>query len=111
MTLRGVTATPSSLPIACSLTAAAASDREAEWRALLSRALISRMSTRDGVRIELRKSPGVRSQLECLVAAEQKCCPFMALSVDTTDRAVLVLVVTAPELAAPILEQMFAGVG
>jgi hypothetical protein len=33
----------------------------------------------------------------------------MTMSVDTTDEAVLVLVVTASELAAPIVEQLFAG--
>jgi hypothetical protein len=104
-----MTTTPSSLPIACSLTADAAQDRESRWRALLSRALISRTSSRDGLRIELRKLPGVRGELERLVIAEEECCPFMSMSIDTTDHEFLVLAVTAPEAAAPILEQIFAG--
>jgi hypothetical protein len=111
MTLRGMTATPSSIPIACSLSADALGDRETEWQALLSRALISRTSTPGGLRIALRNAPGARHELEHLVAAERECCPFMTMSVDTTDRELLVLTVTAPELAAPILEQMLAGGG
>ena len=103
-----MTATPPSLPMACSLTADAAGDRKADWHALLARALISRTSIRDGVRIELQNLPGVRRELERLVAAERECCPFMTMSVDTADRELL-LTVTAPELAAPILEQMLAG--
>jgi hypothetical protein len=106
-----MTAKPAPLPIACSLTAGAADDRQTDWHALLSRALISRTSIRDGVRIELHNLPGVRGELERLIAAEQECCPFISTSVDTTDRALLVLAVTAPELAAPILDQMLAGGG
>ena len=111
MTLQGMTAKPSSLPIACSLTTDAAGDRLADWHALLSRALISRTSIRDGVRIELQNLSGVRRELELLVAAERECCPFMTISVDTTGRELLVLAVTAPELPAPILDQMLAGGG
>jgi hypothetical protein len=101
-----MTPPPSSLPIACSLGRDAAGRRTAEWHALLSRTLIRRTSTGDGVRLELRRLPGVQRELERLVAAEQECCPFMAMSVDTTEREVIGLAVTAPELAAPILDQL-----
>jgi hypothetical protein len=106
-----MTAAPPSPPIACSLTAGAAGDRKADWHALLARALISRTSIRDGVRLELRDSPGVRRELERLVAAERECCSFMTMSVDMADRELLLLAVTAPELAAPILDQMLSGGG
>jgi hypothetical protein len=109
MTLPGVPAPNSSVPIACSLTAGAVGTRESEWRALLSRALISRAPVPGGVRIELRALPGVRRELERLITAERKCCPLMTMSVEPADEAVLVLAVTAPELAAPIIEQVFAG--
>jgi MerR family transcriptional regulator, copper efflux regulator len=108
MTLPGVIAPDSSVPIACSLTAGAVGDRESEWCELLSRALISRAPAPGGVRIELRPLPGVRRELQRLIAAERDCCPFMAMSVDTT-AAKLVLLVTAPALAAPIVEQLFVG--
>jgi hypothetical protein len=46
-----------------------------------------------------------------LVAAERECCPFMEMSIDTNDRGAVVLAVTAPELAAPIVEQLLPGGG
>ena len=104
-----MTTTPSALPIACSLTADAAGNRESHWRSLLSRALVSRTTSRELLRIKLRKLPGVRGELERLVLAEAECCPFMTMSIDTTDRDFIMLAVAAPEAAAPILEQMFAG--
>ena len=97
------------MPIACSLTAGAARDREREWRELLSRSLIARTTVAHGVRVELQALPGVRGELERLIAAETACCPFMEMSIETT-RASLALTVTAPPLAAPIVEQLFEGV-
>jgi hypothetical protein len=108
MTLQDLATPGSSGPIACSLNADAAGDRETEWRALLSRALISTACARRGTRVKLRALPGVRQELERLVAAERDCCPFMTMSVATTDEAILVLTVTTSELGAPILAQLFA---
>jgi len=59
----GVTATNPSTPIACSLAADAAGDREAQWRELFARAMIRRASGPAGVRIELRALPGVAASL------------------------------------------------
>ena len=95
------------MSIACSLRADAAGDREAQWRDLLSRALIRRARAPAGVRIELRALPGVRGELERLVAAERDCCPFMTMSVEMTADQVLVLCVAAPALAAAIVERLF----
>ena len=53
--------------------------------------------------------PGVRRELERLVAAERDCCPFMTMSVETTNDQVLVLAVTAPAPAAAIVGPLFAG--
>jgi hypothetical protein len=104
-----MTATSPSTSIACSLAADAAGDRESQWRELLSRAVIGRAPAPGGVRIELRASPGVRRELERLVAAERDCCPFMTMSVEATDDQVLVLAVAAPPPAAAIVERLFAG--
>jgi hypothetical protein len=105
-----VTATDPSMPIVCSLAAdAAVGDRESQWRELLSRAVIRRTRAPAGVRIELRALPGVRRELERLVAAERDCCPFMTMSVETTDDQVLVLAVAAPAQAAAIVERLFEG--
>jgi MerR family transcriptional regulator, copper efflux regulator len=104
-----VTDTDLAGPIACSLTAGAVGDREREWCELLSQALISRTPTSNGVRVELQPLPGVCDELDRLVAAETHCCPFMTMSIETTV-ASLALTVTAPPLAAPIIEQLFTGV-
>lgn len=106
----GVTARSSSVPIACSLPADAVGHRTSRWRELLSRALIGRTSLPAGVRIELKALPGVRRELERLVAAERDCCPFITMSVETTNQDVFVLAVTAPTPAAAILERLFVGV-
>jgi hypothetical protein len=103
----GVSATNSSPPIACSLAASAARDRTGEWRDLLDRALIRRSSAPGGVRIELRALPGVRRELERLIAAERECCPFMTMSLDATDQAAFVVVLTAPQLGVAILDRLF----
>ena len=95
---------PEDQEIACSLTAAAAAQSGRDWAALLSRATTS--GTRDGVRIELENLPGVRGELERLVALERDCCPFMAMDIRTHDAA-LVLTVTAPAAAAAILDEVF----
>ena len=105
----GVTATDLSTPIACSLRADAAGDREARWRELLARAAVGRAPAPGGVRIELRALPGVRRELERLVAAERDCCPFMTMSVDTTDDHVVVLTVAAPPPAAAVVARLFEG--
>jgi hypothetical protein len=110
MTLRRVTATDAPVPIACSLAASAAQDRESQWHALLSRSLIRRVPAPGGMRMDLRALPGVRQELERLIAAERDCCPFMTMSVETTDQAVVVLTVTTSELGALILVQLFSGV-
>ncbi len=104
-----MTETDSAGPIACSLTASAVGDREQEWRELLSRALISRTRTSNGVRVGLQPLPGVCDELDRLIAAETDCCPFITMSIETT-AASLALTVTAPPLAAPIIEQLFTGV-
>jgi hypothetical protein len=104
-----VTDTDSAATIACSLTADAVGDREREWRELLSRALIRRTPTSNGVRVELQPLPGVRGELDRLIAAETDCCPFMTMSIETA-AASLALTVTAPPLAAAIVEQLFTGV-
>jgi len=96
------------MPIVCSLTAGAAGDREREWHELLSRALISRTPAVGGVRVELQALPGVRSELDRLITAEMECCPFLTITVETT-AASLALTITAPTLAAPLVEQLFAG--
>ncbi len=81
----------------------------AEWDALLTRALISRTRISGGVQIGLRTLPGVRAELQRLVAAERECCSFLTMSIAATDHELIGLTITAPDLAVPILEQLLAG--
>ena len=54
-----------------------------------------------------RATAGIRGRLEALVAAESECCPFLIFNLYATDPR-LVLEVTGPEQAAPIIEELFA---
>ena len=96
-------------PIACSLTSDAARNRGREWSALIERALADRARAPGGVRLELRPLEGVAAELTRLVAAERVCCSFMRMEVDQTESA-LVLTVTAPALAEPLLYELFGAV-
>jgi hypothetical protein len=102
-----VSANAEPVPIACSLGAEAATQRGREWSALISRALISRSDIAGGVRVELRHFPGVRGEVEQLVAGERVCCPFLAIGIEMTNAA-LVLTVTAPAAGAAVLDELFA---
>ncbi len=94
-------------PPACSLSSDDARTRQAEWSALLARAALTRAPVAGGMRVVLKPLPGVRSELERLVAAERDCCPFLELAVDRSD-AGLVLTVTAPADAEPIVQELLA---
>ena len=53
------------------------------------------------------ESADVRERLEVFVAAESQCCPFLTMNL-TAGTGRLVSDVTGPELAAPIIEELFA---
>lgn len=48
----------------------------------------------------------VRERLEAFVAAESECCPFLTMNLQAADGR-LRLEVTGPELAGPIIEELF----
>jgi hypothetical protein len=91
----------------CSLSAADAGTRQAEWSALLARAAVTRTPVAGGMRVGLAPVAGVRSELERLVEAERACCPFLELALEETT-AGLVLTVTAPPDAEPIVQELLA---
>jgi len=98
-----------SQPIACSLSAADAGTRQAEWDALVERAVVTRSQVTGGMRVTLAPRPGVREELERLVAAERECCPFLDLRVDDSEDGALALTVTAPPDAAAVIEALLSG--
>lgn len=93
--------------IACSLTAAAYRKRVADTGQVARDALLERQPINGGTRLSFDDTPGVRERLEAFVAAESECCPFLRMNLRTGDLR-LVLEVTGPELAAAIIEELFA---
>jgi hypothetical protein len=94
-------------PIACSLTAADYRQRVAEAGDVAREALRERRQIDGGERLVFQETGDVRRRLGAFVAAESACCPFLAMSLQS-DGGRLVLDITGPELAAPIIEELFA---
>jgi hypothetical protein len=94
-------------PIACSLSAAEYRRRVEDTGRVAQDALRGRHPITGGARLTFDDAPGVRARLERFVAAESRCCPFLTLDLNADDGA-LVLDVTSPADAAPIIEELFA---
>ncbi len=89
------------VPIACSLSAADLGDREAEWRALLDRSLVSRERIPSGVRIAVH--PSAAGELKRLIDLERTCCAWMQFKFDAPE----VVAITASAEGVNVLEAMF----
>lgn len=94
-------------PISCSLTGAEYRERLADLGELARDALRERRPIDGGARLTFDDSAEVRERLEALVAAEAECCPFLAMRLHAADGR-LVLDVTGPDAAAPILAELLA---
>jgi MerR family transcriptional regulator, copper efflux regulator len=93
------------MTIACSLSAADHRQRLADLDQLIRDALLHREPIDGGTRLTFDLA--ARDRVEAMIAAEAACCPFLTLDLRTAgDR--LVLDVTGPRDAAPIVEQLFA---
>jgi hypothetical protein len=88
------------ISIACALDAAGLADRREEWAAL-RRFRTGERRTASTLTTTWRRDAGVQAQLECLVAAERKCCPFLGLELTADDTAVI-LVTSFPQGLSPI---------
>jgi hypothetical protein len=95
-------------PVACSLSAADAETRQAQWRGLLSRAAVSRTTIAGGMRVERRPESNIRAELARLVELERECCPFLELTIEETKEGALALSVTAPTDAEGIVKELLA---
>jgi hypothetical protein len=103
-------------PIACSLTVAERSERSERseraererWIAELgARWLRFREPLPDGVRLVFALDPVPEREVRALVAAEAQCCPFLGFRLGQAGDA-LVLEVTGPKEAQPIIDELFA---
>ena len=98
---------PDSPSIACSLTVAGYRQRVADTGQVARDALRERRAIGGGARLTFEDTADVRRRLEAFIAAESACCPFLTMRLESNDGR-LVLDVTGPELAAPIIEELFA---
>jgi hypothetical protein len=97
----------SPLPIACTLTPGGMTARRAVIDALAADGLIARTPTTSGLRVRLRDSPEIERRTRELVAAESQCCAFLDFTLGRED-ADLVLDISGPEDARPVIEMFFA---
>lgn len=95
------------LPIACTLPPDGLAARHSWVDALAADALLERAPTASGVRVRLRDTPDVERRVRELVAAESQCCPFLGFELGREDGA-LVLDVSGPEDAEPVIAMLFA---
>lgn len=95
------------LPIACTLDANDMTARLALIDELAADSLLDQRSTDTGVRLRLRDTAEIEQRMRELVAAEEKCCPFMGFRLDHRDGD-LVLEITAPADVVPVVQMLFA---
>jgi hypothetical protein len=94
-------------PIACTLTSDNYQDRTAALSDLAGRALIGRASIDGGQRLRFTDIRAIERELRSVVAAESSCCSFLSMDLRCEDEA-LVLDITGPADAQPIIEELFA---
>lgn len=92
-------------PIACTLSPDEYRQRADEIDALARDALVSREPIHGGARLTFADD-GLRPRLEDLVARETECCPFLTMELSSADGS-LILDVTGPPEARPVVDQLF----
>ena len=98
------------LPIACTLTPDGMTARLALIDALAADGLLDRTSTDAGLRVRLRDTPAIEQRTRELVAAESKCCAFLDFDLGR-EGDTLVLDISGPEDARPVIDMFFAAEG
>ena len=88
------------MTIACSLSTADHRQRLADLDQLVRDALLDRVPIDGGIRLTFDAE--ARERVDAFVAAESDCCPFLTMKLR------LVLDVTGPDEAAPIVQELFA---
>lgn len=94
-------------PIACTLTPTESAGRVTELAELATVALRSRESITGGERLVFAPGAETEQRLREAVAAEAECCSFLRMDLRSETDA-LVLDITGPAEAAPIIAALFA---
>jgi hypothetical protein len=95
------------LPITCTLSPDGMTARLALIDALAVDGLLDRAPTASGMRVRLRDTPDIEQRTRELVAAESACCAFLDFTLGREDGD-LVLDITGPQNARPVIEMFFA---
>jgi hypothetical protein len=98
------------LPIACTLSPDGMTARMALIDALAADGLLDRTPTAAGMRVRLRDTPDVEQRIRELVDAESACCAFLDFTLGR-EGGDLVLDITGPQNARPVIEMFFAPEG
>jgi hypothetical protein len=97
----------SDLPIACTLSPDGMTARLALIDALAADGLLDRTATDSGIRVRLRDTPDIERRTRDLVAAESACCAFLDFELNR-ESGQLVLDISGPEGARPVIDMFFA---
>jgi hypothetical protein len=95
------------LPLSCTLTPGAMTDRLAFIEKLAHDGLIAREATHAGLRVRLRDTEDVERRTRELIAAESTCCSFLTFSLERVDGE-LALEIRGPDDARPVIDLFFA---
>jgi hypothetical protein len=96
-------------PIACTLGPGEMAERQALIQALVADGMVDRGPIARGVRLRLRATPDIERRARDLVAAESRCCRFLAFDL-RHDSGELLLDITGPPEAQEFVGDVFAGV-
>ena len=99
--------TTDELVVACALHEAGLAAQSERWAELRRRAEVGRQSTPDGRRLFFRADPGVRDELDELVAVENRCCSWATWTVAASGNE-LALEVTSTGHGVDALHRMFS---
>jgi len=101
---------PTELPIACSLGADELAARLAEMVELGRTALLRTETAGAHAELRFARAPGVRKRVDAIVAAESRCCAFLAMRVGD-ERDAIVLTIEAPTGAELVLRELVDAFG
>ena len=94
-------------PIACTLSPDGMTARQSLIDSLADDGLLDRAATDAGLRVRLRDTPDIERRTRELIAAEARCCAFLAFDLQRDDGA-LVLDISGPPEARPVIDLFFA---
>lgn len=97
---------PTDVPVACTLSATDMRQRQSDIARLAAASLRSRTAIDGGQRLAFTADRDTADRIDRLVVAEAACCPFLRMDI-RRDGELVIVDVTGPADAQPIIEQFF----